>query len=218
MPCAAPISKSKSVRRISSIRRENGSVPEFRLVARTGMGLTEPLAESWDGFSLEEETVAAFWWISVAPAEAANLAAACTKAFGCGLPGNRMFVEGGSGEAPAQIFAVGDRQYAILPGAAALPDAIAKVAAFTDQSDGWIAFRFSGEKTRDVMERLCGLDLHAQSFPTGACARAPIEGMAAIIACLAAAEPRLLVLTQRSSARSFVEHVRHAAASACGGH
>jgi hypothetical protein len=41
--------------------------------------------------------------------------------------------------------------------------------------------------------------------------------MAAIIACANAEEPRLLVLIQRSSARSFADHVRHAAASACGG-
>lgn len=191
---------------------------EFRLVARTGLGLASPLAEEWDGFSIREEAVSGFWWMSVAADAVDRLGIACTKAFGCGLPQPRSFTEGKIGEAPAHIFAAGDHQYAVLSAASGLPDGIAKLAAVTDQSDAWIAFWFSGARTRDVMERLCGLDLHPDEFPLGACARAPIEGMAAIIACVDAAAPRLLVMTQRSSARSFADHVRHAAAGAYGSH
>ena len=190
---------------------------DYHLVARTGFGLSTPLEEEWDGFAMREDVSAGCSWISVAPGEVEQLSAACAKGLAAALPEPGRFTVGRFEDGELRILSAGDCQYFVIGGVAAMPEVIARAAAVTEQSDGWIALWFSGAKTRDVMERLSGLDLHPAAFATGACARAPIEGMATFIACVDPAELRLLVLIQRSSARSFADHVRHAAASACGG-
>jgi sarcosine oxidase gamma subunit len=65
------------------------------------------------------------------------------------------------------------------------------------------------------MEMLCMLDLHPSVFPAGASARTPIEGMHALVACEDAEAGTFVLYFQRSSGRSFVDHIRHAAHGTC---
>lgn len=186
---------------------------EVKLAVRTGLGREQPLAEEWPGFSMREITGLSVWWMSVARGDRDRLDKACEKHVGTALPPDRRFVETDKG---LRILWAGDRQWFVIGEGAHVPPAIARLAAVTDQSDGWVAMRVAGERTRAVMERLCLVDLDPAAFPTGTVARTPIEGMHALIACDDAEAAACTILFQRSSARSFVDHFRHAADSACG--
>ena len=182
---------------------------QYKLVATTGLARAEPVNEAWPEFTVTELAELPVWWLSVSAGGEAAFSKACEKAFGTALPQQRHFSDGGQ----VRIIWAGDRQWFVTGHEGAMPGAVEKAGYATDQSDGWIAIRITGEKTRDVMEKLCGIDLHASVFPTGATARAPIEGMISVIACEDAGAGTFVILFQRSSARSFLEHMRHAAHS-----
>ena len=75
----------------------------------------------------------------------------------------------------------------------------------TDQTDSLVAIEISGPDTIAAMERLCPLDLHADSFGTNAAGRTAMEHMAATIICLGAAH--FLLLVARSSGQSFLHAI-----------
>ena len=81
-----------------------------------------------------------------------------------------------------------------------------------DQSDAWVMLRLAGPDRRDVLERLCPIDLHPTVFPVGAVARTVFEHLATIV--LNESEDAFLLLSPRSSARSFLHELETAAASA----
>ena len=190
---------------------------QFKLTAQSGLGMAEPVDETWPDFSVHELAGLPILWVSVSAGGEAALSKTCEKAFGTGLPEPRRFADGGhngghdSGQ--ARIIWAGERQWFVTGVEGALPGPVGKACHATDQSDGWIAVRITGRKTREVMEKLCGIDLHESVFPTHAAARAPIEGMISLIVCEDATAGTFVLFFQRSSARSFLEHLRHAAHS-----
>ncbi|MDJ0937719.1 MAG: sarcosine oxidase subunit gamma family protein, partial [Kiloniellales bacterium] len=98
---------------------------------------------------------------------------------------------------------------------ALLQEALGDTAAVTEQSDAWASLRLEGPATRAVLEKLCPLDLHPGAFPPGATARTTLEHLSAIVT---SRDDRgsFSILTPRSSAGSFLHHLRLAADSACG--
>lgn len=72
------------------------------------------------------------------------------------------------------------RDLAFLIGAAA-PEGLARQAALTDQSDGWVWMHLTGGDARAVLARLTPLDLRDGVFPTGHVARSMIGHMQAIL-------------------------------------
>lgn len=189
---------------------------KIKLTAKTGLGLEKEIAENWPGFALREIADMSVWWMSGAPTALDALAEACPEHLGAILPPQGQFADGGAG---TRILWSGDRQWFVTAEGDSIKkrdiDGIARLAAVTDQSDGWIGVRISGAGTRAVLERLCLIDLHPAVFGNGQVARTPVEGMHAVICCEDAAEGTFSILFQRSSARSFVDHIRHAADSAC---
>ncbi len=84
----------------------------------------------------------------------------------------------------------------------------------TDQSDAWTILALSGDTCRQVLERLCPLDLDESVFPIDAVARTVIEHTGVII--LRTGRDSFELITPRSSTASFmhaietvVEHVRN---------
>lgn len=77
----------------------------------------------------------------------------------------------------------------------------------TDQSDGWAGFRLTGEGARDVLARLCPLDLHPDGFPEGATARSELAHMAASITAEA---DGYLILVMRSFAGTALDELETA--------
>jgi sarcosine oxidase, subunit gamma len=68
--------------------------------------------------------------------------------------------------------------------AAGLPDALAGRAALTDLSHAWPVVRLAGTASRNTLEKLCRVDLHAQAFPPGRIAQTPLGRVAALIHAL----------------------------------
>ena len=75
----------------------------------------------------------------------------------------------------------------------------------SDQSDAWAMLRLDGPDSRRVLERLCPLDLHPDSFPEGAVARSLVEHLGVIV--LREAQNAFLLLSPRSSARDFLHEI-----------
>ncbi len=53
--------------------------------------------------------------------------------------------------------------------------AFAGVASLSEQSDGRALLRISGARVRDMLAKVCSLDLHAAAFPAGAAAATSID-------------------------------------------
>jgi sarcosine oxidase subunit gamma len=76
---------------------------------------------------------------------------------------------------------------------------------YTDQSDSWAMLRLAGPRSLTALERICPLDLDVTAFPPGAVGRTVMEHLGAIV--LREAEDAFLLLSARSSARSFLHAV-----------
>lgn len=95
------------------------------------------------------------------------------------------------------------RGQAFLIGAEA-PDALAGIAALTDQSDAWVVLRLSGAAAEAVLARLVPLDLRAATgFKAGSAARTLLGHMPLAIRRVAAAEFELMTF------RSMAAHAVH---------
>ena len=189
---------------------------EFKLTAKTGFGLDAPVHETWQGFSVTEIEAADISWISCSQGELERFEKTWKKLSGVSLPDKGKFLAGKEAGEGLAIFNAGAGQWFVTGLPPGGTDALSAVAAVTEQSGGWLAIRLEGSNTLSVLVKLCGIDLHPSVFPDGSCARTPFEGMAALIACEDVGAGRYLELFQRSSSRSFLDHVRHAAASTCG--
>ena len=71
----------------------------------------------------------------------------------------------------------------------------------TDQTGNWVVLELSGPRSRDVLERLCPLDVHPDAFAVGAFARTTMEHMSAVL--IRTDEDAFLLLSASSSARTF---------------
>lgn len=82
----------------------------------------------------------------------------------------------------------------------------------SDQSDSWAILQLEdqadGERVRQMLERLCPLDLHPDGFPVGRVARTQMEHLAVII--WREASNHYLLMSPRSSAGSFLHALQTA--------
>lgn len=189
-------------------------MPEFLLSRKKALNLDAPVAEQWDGFTLAEREDENVWWISTPRDGGGAFATAMGETFAIEPPGLGRFAD--NAEANVRIASAGDRQWFLVGKVSELPKRLDAACCATNQSDGWVGLTLEGAMTREVLCRLCPLDLHSDVFPTGSAARSPFEGMLALIVCEDASTGRYAVHFQRSSARSFLDHLRHAAGSVCG--
>ena len=72
----------------------------------------------------------------------------------------------------------------------------------SDQSDSWVMLSLSGGKSREVLERICPIDLHPAAFPPGSVTRTMMEHIGAIVVC--ETEDRYTLMALRSYAGSFL--------------
>jgi sarcosine oxidase subunit gamma len=203
-------------RRISTIQPGSAFVPEFVLKQKTGLGEDGPHAADWPGFTVREVVGEQVFWAGVTVDGKAAFDDALRAGFGCVAPAANRFTSGKAAGEAWHFISAGPRQVFIVAPMGSSVSALETVAALTDQTDGWISIRMEGEAAREVLSRLCGVDFHPAVFQAGHSARAPFEGMLAVVCCEDVAAGSYRVLFQRSSARSFVAHVAHAATSVCG--
>ena len=133
------------------------------------------------------------------------LSEALARHHGIGWPKPRRSVIKGE----ARIVWSGMEQ-AMLIGVAA-DGRLGEHAALIDQSDAWAAVRISGEASRDVLARLCPLDLNPQVFRRGHAARSLIGHMSSLIH--REGDTRYLVMTFRSMADTLAHELQEAMTS-----
>lgn len=96
-------------------------------------------------------------------------------------------------------------------GLRSLGEACAGLASGIDQSSGRAVFTLSGRVARDVLARLCRLDLHPRVFDVGRVATTPLGGLAAVLHQTDAA-PSYDMIVASSYARAFGRLLARAAA------
>ena len=151
---------------------------------------------------------------AVPPGGESAFAAALANGFGAARPATGDSTLGDRhgarilGMQPDQLFVLFEPPYpdrAVEIVAAAL----GPVAYIIDQSDSWAMLRIAGAAVRAALERMCPLDLGEEAFPQGRIARTAMEHMSAII--LRDGVDSFLLMTPRSSARSFLHAVERSA-------
>jgi sarcosine oxidase subunit gamma len=101
--------------------------------------------------------------------------AACMEAYGKAAPARPQAVEANG----ALLIWSGPDQFLVLSvrGSAMqlACEAFAGVGSLSQQSDGRCLIRISGRKARDMLAKVCSLDLHTEVFPVGAAAATSID-------------------------------------------
>ena len=85
-----------------------------------------------------------------------------------------------------------------------------RAAAVTDLSASRTILEIAGPRSRDLLQKGCGLDLHSRAFGAGACAQTLFARLPIIIDQLSAA-PSYRLYVRRSSARWLYEWLIDAA-------
>jgi len=76
---------------------------------------------------------------------------------------------------------------------------------FTDQSDTWAMIRVEGPKSRDVLERICPINIDPEVFQVGSVSRTVMEHIGTII--FRDGDDSYVLLTMRSFGRSMLHAI-----------
>ena len=119
-----------------------------------------------------------------------------------------------TGDETLRVIATGPGTWLVLRSAAEpgwpsrLADSLADVASVSDQSAGYVIFRFTGEAAEDVLQRGVSIDLHPSAFGRDAVATTVIAHIGVIL--WRTSETSFEVALFRSFAASFGEWVDQA--------
>lgn len=129
------------------------------------------------------------------------------KRIGTGLPKPGRYADGEEG----RVVWAGHRQWFVTGTRAGLCDdlaeALAGKAAVTDQSDAWTLLALIGTGAREVLARLCPLDMSAETMPEGSAARTEFAHMMALITAI---PDGFGIMVMRSFSASALHHIRDA--------
>ena len=197
---------SKSCHRISSIRRETGSVADLTLVCEPFLG---GYRQEFPGALLEELTDLSVVSVACPLGGHDRLATAIRSAWSAELPaaGRSSLTADGR----IRIFSMSPDQFFVLAwdgtglSADSVHGMLGNTGYYTDQSDSWVALRLTGPVAAAALERICPIDLDPAIFTPGSTARTAMEHMGAVIHKLD--EDDFVLLSASSSARSFLHAV-----------
>jgi len=88
---------------------------------------------------------------------------------------------------------------------AKIKEKLGNAAYCTDQSDSWVSLSLSGPLARTALERICPIDLHANSFAVNTVARTTMEHLGVVIT--RTDEDEFLLMSAASSADSFLHAI-----------
>ena len=86
-----------------------------------------------------------------------------------------------------------------------LSERLSAPAYYTDQSDSWAMIRVSGNRSRDVLERICPIDLSPEVFSVGNVSRTVMEHIGTVI--YRDGDDSYVLLTMRSFGRSMLHAI-----------
>lgn len=131
------------------------------------------------------------------------------KRIGVGLPKACRYADGEEG----RVVWAGYQQW-IVAGSSGLAGELQALltgkAAVTDQSDGWSLVALIGQGSRDVMARLCPLDISGEEFPEGAAALTEVAHLMALVTAIPGG---FGIMVMRSFTATALHHIRQAMAS-----
>ena len=151
----------------------NATTPLSRIYTAGRHGMKESAA----GLAMTEITEFELVQVMARRGQWGAVAQACTQAYGKAAPAKPEAVEAGD----ALLIWSGPDQFLVLSAreaGAALEkarSAFSGTASLSEQSDGRSLIRISGARARDMLAKVCSLDLHPAVFPVGAAAASSID-------------------------------------------
>lgn len=127
------------------------------------------------GLSMSEQTGFELVQVMARRGQWNATAQACADAYGIAAPATPLAV---SGQGATLIWSGPDQFLVLSPRGGALDKArqtFAGLASLSEQSDARSLLRVSGPRARDMLAKVCSLDLHPKAFPVGTAANTFID-------------------------------------------
>jgi sarcosine oxidase subunit gamma len=187
-------------------RKEGCNVSDLVLTPQSALGGYD---KGFNGTVLREIADLAIVSVAVPIGGSKDLSKAVKSAYGCALPKPDISVLS-KDETTRLVSSQADQVLVLFDNVA--PDGGSKVASalgdagyYTDQTDNWAVLSLSGPDARAALERLCRVDLAANSFALNASTRTMMEHLGVLV--IRTGEDGFLLLSARSSAKSFLHAV-----------
>ena len=186
--------------------KEGVYVSDYELLAESPLGGVEI---EMDGFSINEVTDKSLVMVALPKERFKDIESSIHKSCGLKLP--EMQKSTASSDSSITLWRLQKNQvlaYFTYEGNDAeshLSSRLDAPAYFTDQSDTWAMIRVSGKRSRDVLERICPIDLSPEVFSVGDVSRTIMEHIGTTI--FRDADDSYVLLTMRSFGRSMLHAI-----------
>ena len=188
------------------ILKEGVYVSDYELLAESPLGGVEI---EMDGFNITEVTDKSLVMVALPREKFSEVESSIDQSCGLKLPEMESSTQ--SKDSSITLWRLQKNQvlayftYEGNDAEAHLSGRLSAPAYYTDQSDTWAMIRVSGVRSRDVLERICPIDLSPEVFPVGGVSRTIMEHIGTII--FRDADDSYVLLTMRSFGRSMLHAI-----------
>ena len=188
------------------ILKEDVYVSDYELLPESPLGGVEI---EMDGFNITEVTDKSLVMVALPREKFSEVESSMDKSCGLKLPEMERSSE--SKDSSITLWRLQKNQvlaYFTYEGSDAeahLSSRLSAPAYYTDQSDTWAMIRVSGHRSRDVLERICPIDISPEAFPVGGVSRTIMEHIGTII--FRDGDDSYVLLTMRSFGRSMLHAI-----------
>jgi len=181
-------------------------VSDYELIKESPLGGAE---HEFDGVTVAEVTDQSLVMVALPKDRAEDIESAIAESCGLSIPAMGQSTR--SADASVILWRLQKNQvlaYFAYDGddaEANLAERFNAPAYYTDQSDTWGMIRVSGERSRDVLERICPIDLDPNVFTLGSVSRTVMEHIGTII--FRDGDESYVLLTMRSFSRSMLHAI-----------
>ena len=188
------------------ILKEDVYVSDYELLPESPLGGVEI---ELDGFNITEVTDKSLVMVALPREKFKDVESSIDKSCGLKLPEMECSTE--SKDSSITLWRLQKNQvlaYFTYEGNDAeshLSSRLSAPAYYTDQSDTWAMIRVSGNRSRDVLERICPIDLSPEVFSVGSVSRTVMEHIGTII--FRDGDDSYVRLTMRSFGRSMLHAI-----------
>jgi sarcosine oxidase subunit gamma len=188
------------------ILKEDVYVSDYELLPESPLGGVEI---ELDGFNITEVTDKSLVMVALPREKFKDVESSIDKSCGLQLPEMECSTE--SKDSSITLWRLQKNQvlaYFTYEGNDAeshLSSRLSAPAYYTDQSDTWAMIRVSGNRSREVLERICPIDLSPEVFSVGSVSRTVMEHIGTII--FRDGDDSYVLLTMRSFGRSMLHAI-----------
>jgi len=188
------------------ILKEDVYVSDYELLPESPLGGVEI---ELDGFNITEVTDKSLVMVALPREKFKDVESSIDKSCGLKLPEMECSTE--SKDSSITLWRLQKNQvlaYFTYEGNDAeshLSSRLSAPAYYTDQSDTWAMIRVNGNRSREVLERICPIDLSPEVFSVGSVSRTVMEHIGTII--FRDGDDSYVLLTMRSFGRSMLHAI-----------